>query len=129
MGEGRGCRLGRFTAATNFPTSLQALWIAFGPQRTWAGRVHPDPTLGDHSAKTFVASEAQLSTYRPDIDGLRAICIGSVVMFHAGFHDWAGGFVGVDIFFVISGYLITALIARQIAHGTFSLLGFYERRV
>jgi peptidoglycan/LPS O-acetylase OafA/YrhL len=70
-----------------------------------------------------------LTAYRPDIDGLRAICIVSVVMFHAGFRDWAGGFVGVDIFFVISGYLITSLIARQIAHGQFSLMGFYERRI
>jgi peptidoglycan/LPS O-acetylase OafA/YrhL len=69
------------------------------------------------------------AAYRPDIDGLRAICIISVVMFHAGFRDWAGGFVGVDIFFVISGYLITSLIGRQIAYGQFSLLGFYERRI
>jgi peptidoglycan/LPS O-acetylase OafA/YrhL len=70
-----------------------------------------------------------MSTYRPDIDGLRAVCIVSVVMFHAGFNDWAGGFVGVDIFFVISGFLITSLIGKQIAVGQFSLLAFYERRV
>jgi peptidoglycan/LPS O-acetylase OafA/YrhL len=70
-----------------------------------------------------------MSPYRSDIDGLRAICIVSVVMFHAGFHDWAGGFVGVDVFFVISGYLITSLIGRQIAFGEFSLAGFYERRI
>jgi peptidoglycan/LPS O-acetylase OafA/YrhL len=70
-----------------------------------------------------------MGIYRPDIDGLRAICIVSVVMFHAGFSDWSGGFVGVDIFFVISGFLITSLIIRQMQEGRFSLTGFYERRV
>jgi peptidoglycan/LPS O-acetylase OafA/YrhL len=70
-----------------------------------------------------------MTTYRPDIDGLRAICIVSVVMFHGKFKDWSGGFVGVDIFFVISGFLITSLIGRQMTLGQFSLLGFYERRV
>ncbi|MBO0764426.1 MAG: acyltransferase [Hyphomicrobiaceae bacterium] len=70
-----------------------------------------------------------MSNYRPDIDGLRAICIGIVVMFHAGFRDWVAGFVGVDIFFVISGFLITSLIREQIALGSFSFLSFYERRV
>jgi peptidoglycan/LPS O-acetylase OafA/YrhL len=70
-----------------------------------------------------------MPAYRPDVDGLRAICIISVVMFHGGFDDWKGGFVGVDIFFVISGFLITSLIGRQIACGEFSLLGFYERRI
>jgi peptidoglycan/LPS O-acetylase OafA/YrhL len=70
-----------------------------------------------------------MDIYRPDIDGLRAICILSVVMFHAGFQDWSGGFVGVDIFFVISGFLITSLIDRQISLGQFTLSSFYERRV
>jgi peptidoglycan/LPS O-acetylase OafA/YrhL len=70
-----------------------------------------------------------MSTYRPDIDGLRALCITSVVMFHAGFSGWSGGFVGVDIFFVISGFLITSLIGRQIVTQKFNLLDFYERRV
>jgi peptidoglycan/LPS O-acetylase OafA/YrhL len=70
-----------------------------------------------------------MSTYRPDIDGLRALCIASVVMFHAGFSGWSGGFVGVDIFFVISGFLITSLIGKQIVTRQFSLVEFYERRV
>src|SRR5262245_9876816 len=68
-------------------------------------------------------------SYRPDIDGLRGLCIASVVMFHAGFSGWSGGFVGVDIFFVISGFLITSLIGKQIAIQQFCLLDFYERRV
>lgn len=66
--------------------------------------------------------------YRPDIDGLRAVAVLSVVLYHAGVPFLPGGFVGVDIFFVISGYLITRIIAREIAENRFSLLTFYERR-
>jgi Predicted acyltransferases len=66
--------------------------------------------------------------YRPEIDGLRALAVLPVVFFHSGlkFH---GGYVGVDVFFVISGYLITALIAADMAAGTFSLREFWERRI
>lgn len=67
--------------------------------------------------------------YRPDIDGLRAVAIVPVVLFHFGISPFAGGFVGVDVFFVISGYLITSLVAAEITDGTFSLVRFYERRV
>jgi len=67
--------------------------------------------------------------YRADIDGLRAIAILPVVFFHAGFGFAQGGFVGVDVFFVISGYLITSLIHREMIAGEFSLARFYERRV
>lgn len=67
--------------------------------------------------------------YRADIDGLRALAIIPVVLFHAGIVGFSGGFVGVDIFFVISGYLITSIILREIREGTFSLLTFYERRM
>ena len=70
-----------------------------------------------------------MTAYRRDIDGLRAISIIVVLMFHAGFGDWTGGFIGVDVFFVISGYLITSLIASQIQSGSFSLATFYERRI
>lgn len=66
--------------------------------------------------------------YRKDIDGLRAVAILPVVLFHAGFDAAGGGFVGVDVFFVISGYLITALILKEKGEGSFSLLEFYERR-
>lgn len=66
--------------------------------------------------------------HRDDIDGLRAISIVAVIMFHAGFDDWRGGYIGVDVFFVISGYLITSMIMREMEAGRFSLLGFYERR-
>jgi len=67
--------------------------------------------------------------YRPDIDGLRAVAIVPVVLYHAGVPGFSGGFVGVDIFFVISGYLITALIQAEIAARSFSLARFYERRI
>ena len=66
--------------------------------------------------------------YRAEIDGLRGLAVLPVILFHAGF-DWiGGGFVGVDIFFVISGYLITTIIISEIAEGKFNILNFYERR-
>jgi len=67
--------------------------------------------------------------YRADIDGLRALAILPVVFYHAGIPGFAGGFVGVDVFFVISGYLMARLISGEIDRGEFSLLRFYERRV
>jgi peptidoglycan/LPS O-acetylase OafA/YrhL len=67
--------------------------------------------------------------YRPDIDGLRAVAVLLVVFFHAFPEALPGGFVGVDIFFVISGFLITGIIVRELDRERFSLLGFYARRV
>ena len=67
--------------------------------------------------------------YRADIDGLRAIAIVPVVLYHAGFPGLKGGFVGVDVFFVISGFLMASLILSEIDQGAFSLGHFYERRV
>lgn len=66
--------------------------------------------------------------YRPEIDGLRAIAVIPVILFHAGFEFFSGGFVGVDVFFVISGYLITSIILSEKDRGTFSLVNFYDRR-
>lgn len=66
--------------------------------------------------------------YRREIDGLRAIAVLPVILFHAGFEAFSGGFVGVDVFFVISGYLITTIIIGEQQAGTFTLRGFYERR-
>lgn len=66
--------------------------------------------------------------YRPEIDGLRALAVLPVIFFHAGFEVFQGGFVGVDVFFVISGYLIASLIFKEISNNQFSLLSFYERR-
>ncbi len=67
--------------------------------------------------------------YRREIDGLRALAVVPVILFHAGFPSFDGGFVGVDIFFVISGYLITSLIIVDLKEEKFSLFKFYERRV
>ena len=74
-------------------------------------------------------------TYRPEIDGLRAIAVGGVILYHAqisilGYQPFKGGFIGVDIFFVISGYLITSIILKElITTGSFSFKYFYERRI
>src|SRR5688500_11477299 len=69
------------------------------------------------------------AAYRPDIDGLRAVAVLGVIFFHAGFPWLHGGYVGVDVFFVISGFLITGILLRQIGDGRFSLTHFYERRI
>jgi peptidoglycan/LPS O-acetylase OafA/YrhL len=66
--------------------------------------------------------------YRSEIDGLRALAVIPVILFHAGFEYFRGGFVGVDVFFVISGYLITSIIINDLENKEFSLLNFYERR-
>ncbi|MGZ2260296.1 acyltransferase family protein [Roseobacter sp. A03A-229] len=66
--------------------------------------------------------------YRPEIDGLRSIAVLPVILFHGGLALFSGGFVGVDVFFVISGYLITTIIAGNLDEGRFSLLDFYSRR-
>lgn len=67
--------------------------------------------------------------YRPEIDGLRALAVIPVILFHAGVSPFSGGFVGVDVFFVISGFLITQILKRDIEAGEFSILSFYERRI
>jgi len=66
--------------------------------------------------------------YRPEIDGLRALAVLPVILFHADFYYFSGGYVGVDVFFVISGYLITSIIISDLERNNFSLLDFYERR-
>ena len=66
--------------------------------------------------------------YRAEIDGLRALAVIPVILYHAGFKLFGGGFIGVDVFFVISGYLITSIIFAELETGSFSLMHFYERR-
>ena len=66
--------------------------------------------------------------YRAEIDGLRALAVVPVILFHAGFELFSGGFVGVDVFFVISGYLITTILIEDIENKRFSIVNFYERR-
>lgn len=80
----------------------------------------PDPTVQ--------AAAPRHLTYRPDVDGLRALAVSSVIGFHAGIPFLQGGFVGVDVFFVISGYLIGSLIYRDVRQNRFSFAEFYSRR-
>lgn len=90
-------------------------------------------TLLTHSYNTetlpTILIMKKFSYYRPDIDGLRAFAVIPVILFHLGIPGFSGGFVGVDIFFVISGYLITSIILREIREDRFSLLRFWERRI
>src|SRR5215470_9236315 len=75
------------------------------------------------------AGAADTDWFRPDIEGLRAVAVLLVVLYHAGVPGITGGYVGVDVFFVISGYLITSLLLRELlATGSISILGFYARR-
>lgn len=69
-----------------------------------------------------------MTKYRPEIDGLRTIAVIPVVLYHAGFLSISGGFTGVDVFFVISGFLITKIIHQEAIEGRFSFIDFYERR-
>jgi peptidoglycan/LPS O-acetylase OafA/YrhL len=66
--------------------------------------------------------------YRSEIDGLRAVAVLPVILFHAGLPGFQGGYVGVDVFFVISGFLITSIILAERSAGAFTIAGFYERR-
>ena len=75
-----------------------------------------------------MSSKSASHEYRRDIDGLRAIAILPVLFYHSGIPLFSGGFVGVDVFFVISGYLIAGIIAREVDEKRFSIINFYERR-
>ena len=83
---------------------------------------------------TSLASESQGTpasdaTYRPHLDGLRALAVYLVVLFHAGISSFSGGYIGVDVFFVLSGYLVTSLLMRDLdGGGTVRFSRFYSRR-
>jgi peptidoglycan/LPS O-acetylase OafA/YrhL len=80
-------------------------------------------------SKAEAGKVTDLLRYRGDIDGLRAIAVLPVVLYHTSFPGLTGGYVGVDVFFVISGFLMASLIMSEIDQGTFNLLHFYERRI
>jgi len=87
----------------------------------------PDDAIGPMTTRPR-RSAAPLG-HRAEIDGLRAVAILPILLLHCGVEQLRGGYVGVDIFFVISGYLITAIVEREIAEGTFTLSAFYRRRI
>jgi len=90
-------------------------------------RYRPAVFLGSQSASENNPPQTMIA-YRREIDGLRAVAVLPVILFHAGIGGFGGGYVGVDVFFVISGYLITSIILGARAEGGFSLIHFYERR-
>ena len=88
-----------------------------------------DPPTEIAGAQPSAPGLQGLGGYRPEIDGLRAVAVTGVILFHTGLDVVAGGYVGVDIFFVISGYLIASIIERDMGAGQFTFLAFYDRRV
>src|SRR5690348_10300521 len=84
----------------------------------------PVDARGRRRKKQMNGVEKSAIKYRPDIDGLRAVAVLSVLAFHAGWKRLEGGFVGVDVFFVISGYLISSIVFSEIARSRFSIIGF-----
>jgi peptidoglycan/LPS O-acetylase OafA/YrhL len=78
---------------------------------------------------SFESIASRSAKYRPDVDGLRAVAVLAVLFFHTGLAPFRGGYVGVDIFYVISGYLITSILVKDLTDGKFSLVTFYERRM
>src|SRR4051794_20635480 len=81
------------------------------------------------TAEMTAAAQPQTGHYRPALDGARVIAVYLVVLFHAGVTQMAGGFVGVDVFFVLSGYLVTQLLLRDLdGAGSIGLARFYSRR-
>ena len=102
-------------------------WLGYIPEDSFQNRVLTH-WVAINSLKTIVPGRPVTMKYRPEIDGLRAVAVLSVILFHAGFKLMRGGYVGVDIFFVISGYLITTIIINELDEGRFSIAGFYERR-
>lgn len=75
------------------------------------------------------SADSHIMRYRPDVDGLRAIAVLSVIVYHLSRKILPGGYLGVDIFFVLSGYLITSIVWREISVGDFSIIRFYDRRI
>lgn len=80
-------------------------------------------------AVTRPAPKEERDAYRPEIDGLRGLAVLPVICFHYGVDGFSGGYVGVDVFFVISGFLIVGIIDRETSDGSFSVARFYERRI
>jgi peptidoglycan/LPS O-acetylase OafA/YrhL len=107
-------------------TLLQQIFARLGAIWDSASAAPPIPSSATTSQSLRAAGHP---AYRRDIDGLRALAVIPVVIYHMGYRWLSGGFVGVDIFFVISGYLISSIILGEVAAGNFSLARFYVRRI
>jgi hypothetical protein len=112
-------------SAPSLPLALPRLtaWRDREPSRPAPEALYSVPAEG------LARGKAEPSSYRPDIDGLRAIAVLAVILLHAGLKGLSGGFLGVDVFFVISGYLVHQQIAGRLSDGKFSLPAFYGRRL
>jgi peptidoglycan/LPS O-acetylase OafA/YrhL len=90
--------------------------------------IKAEKKIENNQTEIYYSEQRQHLKYRPELDGLRSIAILSVVFYHAGFTLLRGGFVGVDVFFVMSGYLMTTIIKNETESSVFTLKRFYERR-
>lgn len=88
-----------------------------------------DAALSATTPEKVTLGKDETLSYRPDVDGLRALAIIAAVAFHLSPKNVPGGYIGVDVFFVISGYLISGIILRALQRGAFSCTGFYARRI
>ena len=122
MAAGRGARVGpRETGTQQGGSWLQCL-LSHVRRSPGATRADGRPSFGSGRKQ---AKEG----FRPDVEGLRTVAVGAVLLYHAGVPFARGGYVGVDVFFVISGFLITGLLLRELEKtGTVSLARFYSRR-
>ena len=103
--------------------------VALVARRVWPGRVGRHRPSIDEDRPTESEPNSGRGGFRPDVEGLRAVAVVAVLLYHAGVPFAGGGYVGVDVFFVISGYLITVLLLRELEKtGTVSLARFYSRR-
>jgi len=92
-------------------------------------KIYQDLQMGRRISTSLARMHLNKSHYRPDIDGLRALAVLAVLLFHLDPRLLPGGFLGVDVFFVISGFLITSILVREMEAGDFSFVRFYERRI
>ena len=116
-----------------FAALFTVWWVTKADWSRHEGGAEPrsrQPYTPPPGASSLVSWEAEHgTTFRPDVEGLRSVAVLLVLVYHAKFGIVSGGFIGVDVFFVLSGYLITALLLRELATtGTVSLANFWARR-
>lgn len=118
-----GATTHRSISTSSFTTST----FSTSPARSHSNA--PGAAAGSDAFSHKTHSQLRLPAYRLDVDGLRALAVIAVVLFHAWPNTFIGGFTGVDVFFVISGFVISGIVFRQYMTGSFSYVDFYSRRV